>query len=206
MNQRSAAQVHRLQHVLLGATVVVSTASIVGGIVTLAAANAQGTTQDKIVICHATGSQTNPYNVIEIARSSIDPQQGNSKKYLEGHGDHTGPVWTSGAASWGDIIPPFSSDEGNAFPGYNWSSAGQAILLNGCAAVVPSPTPTQTSASPTPTDTSASPSPTDTSATAVPAGSGDIVLSVMGIVLLVAGVAGLVASIVWMVARRRPAA
>ena len=104
------------------------------------------------------------------------------------------------------IIPPFSSDEGNAFPGYNWSSAGQAILLNGCAAVVPSPTPTQTSASPTPTDTSASPSPTDTSASAVPAGSGDIVLSVMGIVLLVAGVAGLVASIVWMVARRRPAA
>ena len=42
------------------------------------------------------------------------------------------------------------------------------------------------------------------SAVSVPAGSGDVALSIIGILLLIAGVGGLAASAVWMIARRRP--
>ncbi|MGI6278603.1 MAG: hypothetical protein ACOYJ8_02230 [Patescibacteria group bacterium] len=54
---------------------------------------------DKITICHATDSHQNPYTVNTPNKSGT----------LNGHVDHTGPVWYSGIAdhSWGDIIPPF---------------------------------------------------------------------------------------------------
>lgn len=43
-------------------------------------------------ICHRTHSQTNPYRRITVAKQS-------------NHDNHSGGVWTSGASSWGDIIP-----------------------------------------------------------------------------------------------------
>lgn len=63
---------------------------------------AGATPSDKVTICHATSSTSNPYTVNTISTSSVD-EAGN--KYLNGHGDHTGPVYAPGMGSgWGDII------------------------------------------------------------------------------------------------------
>lgn len=65
--------------------------------------------QEKVEICHATGSASNPYVRITISVNG-----------LNGHGDHEG-----------DIIPP------NSFlpAGLNFDAAGQATYNNGCVAV-----------------------------------------------------------------------
>ena len=96
----------------------------------------------KVTICHATGSQTNPYvqETVDIA----------STGYLQaGHDDHAG-----------DIIPPYTyGDPVFNYGGHNWTQAGQAIWNNDCNLVTPSPSP---SASPSPSPSvspSASPSP-----------------------------------------------
>lgn len=68
-------------------------------------------TNDKIELCHATSSQSNPYVSIEVSINSVD---------LNGHDSH-------GA----DIIPPFSRP-GPDYPGKNWNQAGQAIWHNEC--------------------------------------------------------------------------
>ncbi|MDD3679402.1 MAG: SdrD B-like domain-containing protein, partial [Candidatus Shapirobacteria bacterium] len=54
----------------------------------------------KVTICHATNSHQNPYIVNTPNKSGT----------LNGHVDHTGPVWYPGIVdhSWGDIIPPFT--------------------------------------------------------------------------------------------------
>lgn len=77
---------------------------------------AGATPSDKVTICHATSSTSNPYTVNNINTSSVD-EPGN--KYLNGHGNHTGPVYSEGMSSgWGDIIQPFSNpDSGTDFPG-----------------------------------------------------------------------------------------
>lgn len=83
---------------------------------------------DKVRICHATSSQKNPYSSIEVAIANNGDLQG-------GHLNHKGPVYPT--AGWGDIIPPYeyvdAQGQTQAFPGYNWSPEGQAILQNGCA-------------------------------------------------------------------------
>lgn len=94
------------------------------------------TPSGKVVICHATDSHNNPYTTNDINTSSVDED---NNQYLNGHGDHTGPVWESGIAdhSWGDIIPPFTNPlTGTSFPGQNWTSQGQAIWNNGCKIAV----------------------------------------------------------------------
>jgi hypothetical protein len=68
-------------------------------------------TNDKVRICHATGSQSNPYSSPEVSINSVD---------LNGHDLHTG-----------DIIPPFSRP-GPDYTGKNWNEAGQAIYENDC--------------------------------------------------------------------------
>ncbi len=80
------------------------------------------TPNEKVTICHATSSNTNPYTVNRVDESSIDEQ---NNQYLNGHGDHLGPIFP--APNWGDIIPAFRD-----FPGYNWTDAGRAIWNNGC--------------------------------------------------------------------------
>ena len=105
---------------------------------------------DKVVICHATASETNPYTQNSVDASSINNEK---NKYLNGHGDHEG-----------DIIPPFSYEE-TSFEGKNWDDRGKEIWSNECNIVEPSPTPTPTV---TPTETpTASPTPTG-SPTATP--------------------------------------
>lgn len=58
---------------------------------------------EKIDICHATDSHTNPYDngKKEVSYDSI-------VTVPNGHDTHNGPVWYAGIAdhSWGDIIPP----------------------------------------------------------------------------------------------------
>ncbi|TAL18553.1 MAG: DUF11 domain-containing protein, partial [Frankiales bacterium] len=76
---------------------------------------------DKIDICHATGAHGNPYIVNQPDRTAD----------AGGHAGHTGPVYSPGAASWGDIIPPFTYT-GGSFPGLNYTGAGVLIYLNGC--------------------------------------------------------------------------
>ena len=124
-------------------------------------------TSAKVTICHRRSATTNPYEVNSIDTSSVDAE---GNKYLNGHGDHTGPVFAPGMTSdWGDIIPPFThAPSGTSFPGYNWTPAGQAIWQNDCVYTTPSPTPTPTTSSPTPTPTTTSPTPTPTTTTPAP--------------------------------------
>lgn len=75
-----------------------------------------------IRICHASNSQTNPY-IVHNPSASGD---------LNGHAGHTGDIWFPGMATWGDIIPPFTSYDGVYFPGLNWSEYGQAVYNNNC--------------------------------------------------------------------------
>lgn len=83
----------------------------------------------KIDICHATNSNTNPYNLID-ADETAD---------VGGHaGHHAGApdnvTWFNGInTKWGDIIPPFTNGDIN-FPGKNWTTEGQAIWNNDCVA------------------------------------------------------------------------
>jgi hypothetical protein len=106
-------------------------------------------TQDKVTICHATASNSNPYIVNQPDKSGD----------VAGHDDHDGGVYP--ADPWGDIIPPFTYTEEeevcgwewhiwhwvwdcddvdveHQYPGKNWPE-GQAIWENGC--VIPEEPP-----------------------------------------------------------------
>ena len=78
----------------------------------------------KHTICHATGSESNPYVVITPSVSGV----------YHGHMDHQGDE---------DIIPPFTY-KGVQYS-QNWDAAGQAIFANGCRPPAPpaSTTPPQ---------------------------------------------------------------
>lgn len=84
-----------------------------------------GGEEDKVTLCHATGSTTNPYEKITID---------NSGAYNGHYTEHKGPVYPGSGGSWGDIIPPFTFDE-NTYQ-LNWDTAGQAIYRNYCKLVV----------------------------------------------------------------------
>lgn len=84
------------------------------------AQNGNSNAGNKVTICHATGSSTNPYVVITP----------NANGVINGHAG-------SGHQGGRDIIPPFSyNDQGSTkqFPGQNWNAAGQATYNNGCKA------------------------------------------------------------------------
>ena len=89
------------------------------------------TKSNKVTICHATNSHTNPYVVATVNTSSVNEK---NTAELNGHGNHEGGVWYEGIAdhSWGDIIPAFESPKGTAYAGQNMTSAGQVILKDGC--------------------------------------------------------------------------
>lgn len=120
---------------------------------------------DTVIICHATGANTNPYVVHTPAKSGD----------VSGHADHVGPVWFDGIqVVWGDIIPPFDYP-GGSYPGLNWTTEGQAFYNNDCnipAVATPTPTPAPTptpTLAPTPTPTLA-PTPTPPAPTPSPTG------------------------------------
>jgi len=80
----------------------------------MAASNSNA--HDKVTICHATGSQTNPFVVITP----------NANGVVSGHEAHQDSR---------DIIPPFDyNDHGSTkhFAGQNFDANGQAIFDNGC--------------------------------------------------------------------------
>ena len=93
---------------------------------------ASATPSPNITICHATGSQSNPYTSNTVDASSIDEE---NNQYLDGHGDHSD-----------DIIPAFSyvNADGQtlSFPGRNLDKLD--ILQNGCNPVTPTATATAT--------------------------------------------------------------
>lgn len=106
----------------------VKTRSIIAGVMTaglvaltpltaaLATDQGNSNAQEKVTICHATGSTTNPYVVITPDANGV----------VNGHYDHQDSR---------DIIPQFTyNDHGTTktFPGQNWDANGQAIYNNGC--------------------------------------------------------------------------
>ena len=147
----------RLRIMMASGSVLVLLAGI--GLTANSASAERPPNDDKITICHATGSEKNPFN-----SQTVD------KDGLNGHG---GDEF--------DIIPPYDGKpaEGNdkgypSYPGLNWTSENQAIWGNGCNVVDPSPSPTPTETSsptptPTPTETSSpTPTPTPTETTPPP--------------------------------------
>lgn len=118
-----------------------------------------GDNSHKVTICHATGSDKNPFVTITVDKASI----------IEGHGEHQDQR---------DIIPAFTFEKGKgdtvSFAGLNWTASGQAIFNNSCEvpAAIPTPTPTQTETpTPTPTTTPTQPgSVTTTAPTIAPVG------------------------------------
>lgn len=110
--------------------------------------NANAAQSDKITICHATNSETNPYVQITVSENSTA---------LAGHEGHTGSIWTPGDkaadVTWGDIIPTEPD-----VVGLNDTATGRAWLANGCKAPASPPPST-----PTPT-----PRPASTPKTVVP--------------------------------------
>lgn len=84
-------------------------AILANGCVPLAGQGQPEKDQERVEICHATGSDENPFVRISISISG-----------LHGHGEHAG-----------DIIPP-----NNFLPaGLNFDAAGEATFHNGCVAV-----------------------------------------------------------------------
>lgn len=88
--------------------------------------------EHKHTICHRTRSATNPYVQITIDFHAVD---GELVEATSDHAErHEGPVFTTGMTSgdaWGDIIPPFTTEDGDSFDGQNWEE-GAAIFENGC--------------------------------------------------------------------------
>lgn len=95
---------------------------------------------NRIKICHATDSHSNPYSSLEVDQDSVDGNSGNDNGQGDHYLEHRGLVWFPGIAnhSWGDIIPPIE----NVHSGWNWDSQGQEIWNNSCNILTSTPAPT----------------------------------------------------------------
>jgi hypothetical protein len=80
-----------------------------------------GGNEDKVTLCHATDSNTNPYVRITVAAAGA---------YHGHYTEHQGPVYPGSGGKWGDIIPPFAYQDHSY--SLNWDSNGQAIYNNNC--------------------------------------------------------------------------
>lgn len=78
-----------------------------------------------VMICHATGTETDPFTVDEVSWTSTDDVV---EIAWNGHDDHAS-----------DIIPPFLS-----FEGLNYGTLGQAIWDNDCVVPTQEPDPQTT--------------------------------------------------------------
>lgn len=94
--------------------------ALVAGVALMAVGASQSASAapaEKILICHATHADKNPYRVISVS--------GNANGFGH-HAQHEGPLWTPGAETWGDVLPPVVVDGETVFPGQNWS--GQSLV------------------------------------------------------------------------------
>ena len=83
----------RLAQIIGGITILTLAVSLVS--ISVVQARGNGSSNDKVKICHSTSSHSNPYVENEPDKSGD----------LNGHVGHTGGVYP--ADPWGDIIPPF---------------------------------------------------------------------------------------------------
>lgn len=122
-------------------------AGVALSVATTATATNPNNAKNHVPICHATGSESNPF-----VRISPD-----AEGVISGHVEHQ---------DVNDIIPPFDyyNDAGVIvhFDGQNWNIAGQAIYFNDCnaAEVTTTTTPTTPETTPTQTVTVTTPGPT----------------------------------------------
>ena len=96
--------------------------------------------QGKILICHATHNDKKPYVVISVSASA------NGYGH---HAQHEGPLFTPGAETWGDVLPP-ADVEGTHYNGQNWFN--QELVKGNpatCYPAVATTTPPPTTAPPT---------------------------------------------------------
>jgi hypothetical protein len=102
-------------------------ASIVAGLLLAASGAAGAAPAPKVTICQATSSTTNPYREVSVNQSAIDGVG------EQAHGHNVGGIFDfadpDANDTWGDVIPPFGT-----FPGFNWTTEGQAIHARGCTA------------------------------------------------------------------------
>lgn len=100
--------------------------------------------EHKQTICHRTRSATNPYVVITVDFHAVDGE------IVDSDGDHAerhrGPVFEpvtmSNGDAWGDIIPPFTTQDGAEYPGSdNWGEGGEAIFDGVCQVGPPAEEP-----------------------------------------------------------------
>lgn len=83
--------------------------------------NAKADNNNKITICHATGSNSNPYVTNQPDKSGD----------VDGHDGHNGPIWFSGITTmWGDIIPPFDYQT-TVIVGTHLECTGGGYVLDG---------------------------------------------------------------------------
>lgn len=94
---------------------------------------------EKVTLCHATGSQSNPYVEISVAPEAV---------FKQGHDQHQG-----------DIVPPFDYSGGH-YAGLNWDTEHITIWENGCDPVSTATPEIPTDTPVAPTDTPAEPSAT----------------------------------------------
>lgn len=77
--------------------------------------------EDTVSLCHATDSNTNPYEKISVSTDGA---------YNGHYTQHKGDIYPGTSGKWGDIIPPFNYS-GHSYS-LNWTTAGQATYNNGC--------------------------------------------------------------------------
>jgi hypothetical protein len=106
---------YKLKSVATGAAATLLIAAVPAAVLAKSS-DSNSNAHNKVTICHATGSQTNPFVMITP----------NANGVVNGHQAHQ---------DGNDIIPPFDyNDHGTTvhFAGQNWDSTGQAIFNNGC--------------------------------------------------------------------------
>jgi hypothetical protein len=145
---------HRHGIRVLGATFVAAAAVPLLGVIPIAQA-APGNGQAKVIICHATNSDTNPYRVITVAVASV--------KY-EGHLAHrTTPnkTWKH-ATIWNGTLQVAGSAKPDLIEGLD-----AQVTWAYCKALGTTPTPT-TSTTTTPSETTTTTTPSETTTTTTP--------------------------------------
>jgi ABC-type sugar transport system substrate-binding protein len=93
-------------------------AALFGGTAAMVSPPTALASPDKVTICHATGSASNPYVQITVSENAVREGKGHNR---DGHQNGE------------DIIPPGPYDQ----DGRNWDAEGQTIYNDGCLTFLP---------------------------------------------------------------------